>query len=452
MEISKQIYKIVLDEMHEGVILIDSNTKVLYANESYFQILGLKDKSIIGQELSVIQPGTNILKVAKSGKPLINVEFTFSQTNVRIVANILPIFNNNGSLFGAISVFRDVTEVKELIQQIEHLKGYTEYLREKLDENNKRINKNIVGDHPAMKQIIEKIKKVAKTDSTVLITGESGTGKEVVASTIHQISNRQDRPMITVNCAAIPDNLLESEFFGYDEGAFTGSKRGGKIGKFELAHRGTIFLDEIGDLKPSLQGKLLRVLQEKKIERVGGEKSIEVDVRIIAATNVNLLEKIKKKEFREDLYYRLFVFPIEIPPLKNRRSDIVALALKFLEEHSQEQGKQFSFSADVTKYLYEYNWPGNVRELKNVIEHAVVMTDNSGRIKLESLPIYLKSGYKLESNGVENFQLYKRFAQIEKEAIIEALMISNYNRSEAMIILGMSRNKFYKKIKEYDIN
>jgi PAS domain S-box-containing protein len=179
--------------MHEEVILIDSKTRVVYANESYFQILGLKDKDVIGQELLVVQPDTNIIKVVESGKPLINVEFTFSPTNVRIVANILPIFNNNGSLFGAISVFRDVTEVKELIQQIEHLKGCTEYLQERLEGNKELLIKNLVGDHPAMQQIVEKIKKVAKPDSTVLITGESVTGKEVVASTIHQISNRQNK-------------------------------------------------------------------------------------------------------------------------------------------------------------------------------------------------------------------------------------------------------------------
>ncbi len=447
------IYKTVLDHMHEGVILIDTSTKVVYVNDSYYQILGIKNKSIIGEFLDDIQPGTNVSKVIKNGKPLINVEFTFIQTNVRVVANILPIFNEDNSLFGAISVFRDVTEVRNLIQEIEHLKGYTEYLKERLEVNSNAAFSSMVGEHPSIIQVKEKVKKVANTDTTVLVTGESGTGKEVVATIIHEASNRKNRPLIKVNCAAIPESLLESEFFGYADGAFTGSKRGGKLGKFELANKGTIFLDEVGDMKPNLQAKLLRVLQEKKIERVGGEAPIDVDVRIIAATNCNLYEKVKKKEFREDLYYRLFVFPIEVPALRKRKTDILTLAIKFLEEFSLKYNKQLSFSADVTKLLISYEWPGNVRELKNVVEHAVVMSEQSGRIIVANFPSYLKeirSGG--QQDGIDHLHLYRNFAQIEKSAMEEALIVTKYNRSEAMKLLGMSRNKFYKKIKEYQLD
>ncbi|WP_082153691.1 sigma 54-interacting transcriptional regulator [Bacillus sp. LL01] len=446
------IYKTVLDHMHEGVILIDTSTRVVYVNESYYQILGIRNKKIIGKYLDEIQPGTNVSKVTRSGKPLINVEFTFSQTGVRVVANILPVFNEDNSLFGAISVFRDVTEVRNLIQEIEHLKGYTEYLKERLETNSDSAFSSMVGEHPSIIQVKEKIKKVASTDTTVLVTGESGTGKEVVANTIHEASNRRNRPLIKVNCAAIPESLLESEFFGYADGAFTGSKRGGKLGKFELANKGTIFLDEVGDMNPSLQAKLLRVLQEKKIERVGGESSIDVDVRVIAATNVNLYDKVKKKEFREDLFYRLFVFPIELPPLRKRKTDILALALKFLEELSLKYNKQLSFNADVTRLLISYEWPGNVRELKNVVEHAVVMSDKSGRITLANLPTYFKDSPRGEHDGIDHLHLYKNFAQIEKSAIKEALIVTKYNRSEAMKLLCMSRNKFYKKLKEYQID
>ena len=204
-------------------------------------------------------------------------------------------------------------------------------------------------------------------------------------------------------------------------------------------------------MKPSLQAKLLRVLQEKKIERVGGEKSIDVDVRVIAATNVNLYDKVKRREFREDLYYRLFVFPIEIPPLRKRKTDIITLAIKFLEELSLKHNKQLSFSADVTKLFMYYEWPGNVRELKNVVEHAVVMSEN-GRISLENLPTYLKDSPKELEEGIDNLHLLKNFPYIEKKAIEEALTITKNNRSDAMKLLGMSRNKFYKKIKEYNLD
>lgn len=445
------IYKAILDNMHEGVILIDSSTKVLYVNDSYYEILGIKNLNIIGEYLSKIQPFAKIIQVLKTGEALLNVEFTFEETEVRIVANILPIFDDSDEVTGTISVFRDITEVRNLTKQLEQLKGYTKYLKEELEYIKDENFKKLVGNAPSILNIIEKMKKVSKTDSTVLITGESGTGKEVITTIIHSTSPRVDKPMIKVNCAAIPETLLESEFFGYEEGSFTGSKKGGKLGKFELANGGTIFLDEIGDMSLNLQAKLLRVLQEKKFERIGGESSISVDVRIIAATNADLMKKVKNKEFREDLYYRLNVFPIEVPPLRERKSDILTLAIQFLEELTLQYKKQLSFSAEVTTMFYEYDWPGNIRELKNVVEHAVIMSDKSGRIRLGNLPSYLlEVGDTIESE-TNYLKLYKQFKFIEKKAIEDAVLLSKYNRSEAMRILGMSRKTFYKKMKEYDI-
>ncbi len=445
-------YKLVLDHMHEGVIIIDSETRVLYANKSYYEILGISVDSIQNKLLKESQPNARIIKVLETGTPIINSEFLVDTTSIRVVANIIPI-KIEGKISGAVSVFRDVTEATELTTELERLKGYTKYLEEELmNHKERKLFSGLVGSDQKIQMVMEKINKVASTDTTVLITGESGTGKEVVANSIYNISSRFGKPFIKVNCAAIPESLLESEFFGYEEGAFTGSRKGGKIGKFELANTGTIFLDEIGEMPPSLQAKLLRVLQERVIEKVGGTSPIKIDVRIIAATNANLKELAEKRKFREDLYYRLNVFPINLPPLKERQTDILPLAIQFLKEFCKEHKKQLSFSAEVQHVFKSYEWPGNIRELRNVIEYAVIMCEKSGRITLDKLPDYLSSSNKITNNmETDNILLYKQFEQIEEKAIREALIKTNGHRSDAMKLLGLSRKKFYKKINEYGI-
>ncbi|WP_261133387.1 sigma-54-dependent Fis family transcriptional regulator [Bacillus sp. Marseille-Q3570] len=445
-------YKLVLDHMHEGVIIIDSETRVLYANKSYYEILGISVDSIHNKPLKESQPNARIIKVLETGTPVINSEFLVDTTSIRVVANIIPI-KIDGEISGAVSVFRDVTEVTELTTELERLKGYTKYLEEELMSHKERkLFNGLVGSDQKIQMVMEKINKVARTDTTVLITGESGTGKEVVANSIYNISSRFGKPFIKVNCAAIPESLLESEFFGYEEGAFTGSKKGGKIGKFELANTGTIFLDEIGEMPPSLQAKLLRVLQERVIEKIGGTSSIRIDVRIIAATNANLKDLVEKRKFREDLYYRLNVFPIDLPPLKERQTDILPLAIQFLKEFCNEHKKQLSFSAEVQHVFKSYQWPGNIRELKNVIEYAVIMCEKSGRITLDLLPDYLNSSNQMTNNmETDNILLYKQFEQIEEQAIREALIKTKGHRSDAIKLLGLSRKKFYKKINEYGI-
>lgn len=445
-------YKLVLDQMHEGVIIIDSLTRVLYANRSYYEILGIPVVDIQGKPLRNSQPNARIINVLETGIPIINSEFLVDTTNIRVVANIIPI-KKDSEIVGAVSVFRDVTEVTKLTKELERLKGYTKYLEEELmNRKKKELFTGLVGNDKQILIIIEKIGKVSHTDSTVLITGESGTGKEVVANSIYQASLRNGKPFIKVNCAAIPETLLESEFFGFEDGSFTGSKKGGKIGKFELANEGTIFLDEIGDMPISLQVKILRVLQEKTIERVGGATPIKVNVRIIAATNANLRRLVEVGKFREDLYFRLNVFPIELPPLRNRVDDIMPLAIHFLKEYCDIQNKQLSFTAEVQHLFMNYNWPGNIREVKNVIEHAVIMSEKSGRINLDSLPDYLKMTKEIASTSEkDNIYLYKQFNQIEKKAIEEALHRTNGHRTEAIKLLGLSRKKFYKKLNDYEI-
>ncbi|MEM7828254.1 MAG: sigma-54 dependent transcriptional regulator, partial [Candidatus Aenigmatarchaeota archaeon] len=300
-----------------------------------------------------------------------------------------------------------------------------------------------------MKRIQELIKKVAETDSTVLILGETGTGKDLVAKQIHRMSKRSGEPFITVNCAAIPATLLESELFGHEKGAFTGANRK-KKGLFELADGGTIFLDEIGDLNIDLQGKLLRAIEEKAIMPLGSERKIHVDVRIIAATNRNLAEAIKQSKFREDLYYRLNVFPIFIPPLRERRDDILPLAAHFLEKYSRKHGKQISgFKKEAQQVLLSYSWPGNVRELENFVERAVIL-EESETISPESLGDLSKytTSYNPSfplSYRERDMEEWPSLDHVEKTYILEVLKATKWNRKKASRILGVSTVTLWRK-------
>ncbi len=305
----------------------------------------------------------------------------------------------------------------------------------------------------SMKRIQELIKKVAETDSTVLILGETGTGKDLVAKQIHRMSNRANEPFITVNCAAIPATLLESELFGHEKGAFTGANRK-KKGLFELADGGTIFLDEIGDLSIDLQGKLLRAIEEKAIMPLGSERKIHIDVRIIAATNRNLIDAIRQSKFREDLYYRLNVFPIYLPPLRERRDDIIPLASHFLERYNRKHGKQiYGFKKEAQEALLSYSWPGNVRELENFIERAVIL-EESETIGLDSLGgdliRYISSSnppYPL-SYRERDMEEWPSLDHLEKTYILEVLKATKWNRKKASRILGVSTVTLWRKIRD----
>ncbi|SHJ84443.1 sigma-54 interaction domain-containing protein [Tepidibacter formicigenes] len=312
---------------------------------------------------------------------------------------------------------------------------------------------NIIGNSQLMKKVKKEAQIASKSSSTVLIIGESGTGKELFARAIHNNSNRHEGPFIAINCAAIPDNLLESELFGYEEGAFTGAKKGGKLGKFELANKGTIFLDEIGDMSLHLQGKLLRVLQEREVEKIGGKANISVDVRIIAATNKNLESMVEKGEFREDLYYRLNVIPINIPPLRERREDISLLIESIIDDYSNKLNKViYGIDDEAMKRILHHSWPGNVRQLQNVIEYSINMA-SSNIIKYEDLPQKLKDeSKKMFFNKEEEITPIK---ELEKKEIIKALdKFKEYkkDKEKAADALGISRATLYRKLKEYKIN
>ena len=324
----------------------------------------------------------------------------------------------------------------------------------RLREDNIRLRKdinryfcfpNIIGESAAMKKVFSLIEKVAATDATVLILGESGTGKELVATTLHYQSGRKDKPLIKINCAALPETLIESELFGHEKGAFTGAIRR-KPGRFELANGGTIFLDEIGDMPLSIQARLLRVIQEKTFERVGGTETLKVDVRVLTATNRNLEEEVKAGRFREDLYYRLNVIPVVIPPLRERREDIPALVDLALGKYRTRSAKTVRFSKDAMNALLQYDYPGNVRELENIVERGATLTA-SDVIGKDDLPSVIFK--KAESNG--SVSLAEVAAGAEKEYIIRILATAQGNKTKAAELLGISRKTLWEKMNSYGL-
>jgi len=334
-----------------------------------------------------------------------------------------------------------------------------------LEEENIRLKKelrgqykytNFVGTSRAIKQIFDLIEKVADTDGTVLITGASGTGKELIARALHYNSSRSDKPLVVINCGAVPEALLESELFGHEKGAFTGAHKS-RVGRFELANCGTIFLDEIGEMSPALQVKLLRVLQEQKFERVGGTKTIHVDLRIVAATNKNLTNAINKEKFREDLYYRLNVIPIKVPSLKQRKSDIPLLIDHFLKKFQKGKKKKISkLSPEVLDAMHAYDWPGNVRELENVVKRFTILCENSVVI-FDDLPdSILESSKSIQPvEGVvleKDLNLHEAVQNYEKRIILEALVQSNWVKSQAAKLLNINRTTLVAKIKKQNLD
>ncbi|GBF33273.1 acetoacetate metabolism regulatory protein AtoC [Desulfocucumis palustris] len=329
-------------------------------------------------------------------------------------------------------------------------------LREKLDDEIDPDD-SFIGQSKDMQEIFKVIGKVADSDITVLIQGESGTGKEMVARAIHNNSRRNNLPFVKINCASIPEGLMESELFGHEKGSFTGAISQ-KPGKFELAHSGTVFLDEIGELSQLAQTKLLRVLQEKEFERVGGTRSIKVDVRILAATNRNLKRLVAEGKFREDLYYRINVVNVQLPPLRERKEDIPILFNNFLKKFSHKYNKQINgVSREALAVIESYNWPGNVREMRNICEQAVVMTRGPA-VLVEDLPISNNGGYSRDGNGMGaqgqinfNRPLKDIVSEVEKQAILNALNKNNWNRQETASALGLNRRSLYAKMKEYNL-
>ena len=409
--------------------------------------------NVIGEDIFQIHKSDSIIQqfyeVAR-GKNLTYIDKYEQINGIPTICTLLPVEKDSERLGAALKV-EDISQIKKIIAERDEAIGKLEKAERQLLAE-KTLNKafpEFVGNSRQIEQVKRLALKSARTNSNVLILGESGTGKSLLAKSIHQNSKLKDRPFIHVNCGAIPETLLESELFGYEEGAFTGARREGKMGFFEIANGGTIFLDEIGDIPASLQIKLLEVIQEKSFYRVGGTEKIKVDIRIIAATNKNLEEEMQKGRFREDLYYRINVFPIWIPPLRDRKQDINSLIELILPKICKEIGCETKrISAEAINLILKYNWPGNVRELENILERAVNLAEGNSIL---SKHISLKIG-EFEGSSKPIMSLKELLEQKEKEAIKEALLSYNGDKKKAWEALGISKTTFYEKLKKYNIS
>ena len=391
----KERYLQILEAVQDGICVFDREGTVTYINGSYNEITG--ENISEGDNIHEISPNGSRMRVLEKGQKIMG-EISQKKNGKSVVANIVPIIVNQ-QITGGISVVKNLSEIEELIDRISHLSAKTEYLEEELHRR-KKLNpafNRIVGVSNKLYDAMKLAAKTADNNFNVLIRGESGTGKELIAEAIHYSSERATQPFIRVNCAAIPENLLESEMFGHVKGAYTGAIKT-KIGKFELADKGTIFLDEIGELDKSMRAKMLRVIQKKEFQRVGDDRTITVDARIIAATNRNLEELVENGEFREDLYYRLNVIPIWLPPLRERREDIPVLSEYFLNKIAEELGcEPKKLSGEAMDALIHYSWPGNIRELENVMERINILADGR-EVQKEDLPHYISENYHTSVN------------------------------------------------------
>lgn len=421
----------VLNLLHDGILVVNADKGIIHTNELGARMVDMTfDKPAV---LSQIMDEKKMWRVIEDGEKF-SGEVKGRRVTAQWYCDAFPIIRS-GRFEGAVVTLRDVQEIKRLVNDATVSDIATEFSQ-------------IIGNCGKIRELKELATRVAPTNSTLLIQGESGTGKELLARAIHESSPRKINAFIAINCGAIPENLLESELFGYEEGAFTGARRGGKLGKFELAHNGTIFLDEIGDMPLHLQVKLLRVLQERKVERIGSSRASAVNVRVIAATHRNLERLVASGEFREDLYYRLNVIPLVIPPLRERKEDIPLLVLYYLNYYCGVLGKKINgVTPDAVALLSRYPWPGNVRELANVIEYAVTMATGE-YISFEVLPKRIKQEEKVAvTTGCLNLKT------LEREIITKALEAAavDGHKDEAAKLLGISRATLYRKIKEYNI-
>ncbi|MDN5346521.1 MAG: hypothetical protein PWP65_85 [Clostridia bacterium] len=444
----------ILDAMNEAILITDSEGRICFLNDAYCRMRGVSKEEAIGKRIEEVRPGPLVIpRVLNTGRAIQGIRKKKGEDEY--ISDVIPILEN-GRVLGVVSVSRNVKEVSNLIESYKNSNtSITKY--EDQDYAAREIFANIVCASPSFHRIIETVKRIAQTESTVLIRGETGTGKELIARAIHAASARNKGYFVAVNCAAIPADLLESELFGYEPGAFTGANKQGKIGLLELADKGTIFLDEIGDMNAYLQAKLLRVLEERVVRRIGGTKEKKIDIRIIAATNKDLEELMARGLFREDLFYRLNVVPIYLPPLRERKEDIIAIAQYYLGQLNNKYRRNLKFSWQALKELVNYPWPGNVRELKNAVEYAVNVVEGE-LIPPDCFPFSRngKNGFKIKMGANPDEETRRlRFLkkEVEVQAILEQLKIyghSTEGKRRAAEALGISLATLYRKLKAGD--
>jgi len=443
-------WKTIVDTLQDGVVVVDPYGRIVAVNPAAEKLTGYSAAELIDQSCRVLDctgcriigqgSGRNWCGLYRAGGvkakrcTITNKE----HRTITVIKNASILYNHQGEMIGAVETIKDMSQIVRQQDEIHNLRRTLH-----LDDG----YHGILGHSPVMQSMFEMIENVALTDAPVLIYGESGTGKEMAARAIHEASNRRSKPYIKVNCAALNENLLESELFGHAKGAYTGADRS-RVGRFEAAHQGTIFLDEIGDIPAATQVKLLRVLEEKEIERVGEHTPVRVDVRIVSATNTNLEELIERGQFREDLYFRINVFPLKCPALRDRIEDIPSIVQSFIQHNAAKTGKKITgLTPEAMQKLARYAWPGNVRELRNAIEYAFVLCPN-GSIGIQHLPPKVLPAVpdcpppREKENG----------AAQAKENLLRVLRQAGGNQSEAARILGVSRVTIWKRINKYGID
>jgi len=441
----QRILEVVINTAYDGLIVVNKERIITMTNQAFASFFQQTPEDMIGKPINEIYDNPKFTEVLETGKPVHG--YIHDLNGHEIIASRIPIILDEEIVgaFGKV-VFKDVNELYALTKKVDSLRSELDYYKKTMLEKNSSVREILKGKNSLMNSLVQTALRVAKSGSNVLLRGESGTGKELFAQLLHTESLRRQGSFIKVNCAAVPENLLESELFGYEEGAFTGARKGGKLGKFELADKGTLFLDEIGDMEMAMQAKLLRVIQDREIERLGGSKPRKVDVRLIAATNRDLEAMIRDKQFREDLYYRLNVVTLTIPPLRERMDDLEDLIETLLKKFNLQFARSVTgITAEAQNVLMKHRWPGNIRELENIIERAYNLLDGS-EIQLKHLPNYLQI---LDGRGARPFaggSLETILDGVEKEALIYALDTANGNKVQAAKSLGLSRAGLYKKL------
>lgn len=445
-------YETILDSIRNGIMITDRRGKIIFFSKTYGEFLGIQPEKVLGKNCTEVIENTRMHIVAETGVPEIND--AQSIRGQEMVVQRIPIRIDGQGLFvfGQV-MFKDVRDVHTLSSRLNLLESKVEFYERELTDlrSSKYTLQHIVGNSRGILELKQLATRAAEIDAPVLITGESGTGKELFAHAIHYASKRRLYPFIRLNCSAIPRELLEAELFGYEPGAFTGASNKGKAGKFELAHGGSIFLDEIGDLPMEMQPKLLRILEEKEFEHLGGNRLIKSNFRLIAATHESLEDLVERGKFRKDLFYRLNVIPISILPLRERMEDFPMIAESLMKKLSREHGtKMASFSPAVMQIFKSYSWPGNVRELSNILER-ILFTLDGDQTQVRHLPLFMQDLGR-ESSKQDKAMLKRLRDDMERETLLQTIRVSNFNKNQAARLLGIHRTSLYKKMKKLNIS